>query len=234
MGLMASAILVVHLGRLHMREFQLWVASCGLDPVRHGTRRVLVTPGCARALRHWRIPSFLTHGVPMDSVLSRKVVTTDASLTSWDGIYEGRSVRGPPAVTHKFSGTLNGFSLPETFHSVSHGSSCPGEDGQYDDGGVHQPSGGLTLPSVAHAGTQTDPVELRSSSLPESDARPGSPEHGRRPIVQGCPDHWYHHGIWLWFWRGFFFSLWVGGRWISLSGNTGATISYSETSSEIL
>ena len=52
LGLMASAILVVHLGRLHMREFQLWVASCGLDPVRHGARRVLVTPGCVRALRH--------------------------------------------------------------------------------------------------------------------------------------------------------------------------------------
>ena len=39
LGLMASAILVVHLGRLHMREFQLWVASCGLDPVRHGAQR---------------------------------------------------------------------------------------------------------------------------------------------------------------------------------------------------
>ena len=94
LGLMASAILVVRLGRLHMREFQFWVASCGLDPVRHGARRVLVTPGCTRALRHWRVSSFLTHGVPMGPVLSRKVVTTDACLTGWGGIHEGWSVRG--------------------------------------------------------------------------------------------------------------------------------------------
>lgn len=94
LGLMASAILVVRLGRLHMREFQMWVASCNLDPVRHGARKVLVTSGCARALRHWRVPSFLTRGVPMGAVMARKVVTTDASLSGWGGLHEGRSVRG--------------------------------------------------------------------------------------------------------------------------------------------
>ena len=41
-----------------------------------------------------------------------------------------------PDVSHKFSETFSGVSLPETFHSVSHGSSCPGEDGQYDNGGA--------------------------------------------------------------------------------------------------
>lgn len=36
LGLMASAILVVQLGLLFMREFQRWVASFRLVPVRHG------------------------------------------------------------------------------------------------------------------------------------------------------------------------------------------------------
>ena len=94
LGLMASAILVVRLGRLHMRDFQLWVASRGLDPVRHGARRLLVTHGCTEALRHWRAPRFLTQGVSMGAVLSRKVVTTDASLSGWGGLHEGRFVRG--------------------------------------------------------------------------------------------------------------------------------------------
>ncbi|XP_059182347.1 uncharacterized protein LOC131961092 [Centropristis striata] len=116
LGLMASAILVVRLGRLHMREFQLWVASCGLDPVRHGARMV---PGCARSLRHWRVPSFLTRGVPMGSVLSRKVVTTDASLTGWGGIHEGRSVRGVWSVGLQRS-HINFLELSAVFLSLKH------------------------------------------------------------------------------------------------------------------
>ncbi|XP_059205256.1 uncharacterized protein LOC131984458 [Centropristis striata] len=119
LGLMASAILVVRLGRLHMREFQLWVASCGLDPVRHGARMVPVTPGCARSLRHWRVPSFLTRGVPMGSVLSRKVVTTDASLTGWGGIHEGRSVRGVWSVGLQRS-DINFLELSAVFLSLKH------------------------------------------------------------------------------------------------------------------
>ncbi|KAK5930500.1 hypothetical protein CgunFtcFv8_026728 [Champsocephalus gunnari] len=94
MGLMASAILVVRLGRLHMREFQRWVAALKLNPARHGARRVMVTVKCVTALRHWLHPTFLVRGVPMGAVLSRRVVTTDACLTGWGGIYEGRSVRG--------------------------------------------------------------------------------------------------------------------------------------------
>ncbi|XP_038126440.1 uncharacterized protein LOC119773526 [Cyprinodon tularosa] len=94
LGLMASAILVIRLGRLHMRDFQRWVASLQMDPVRHGARRITVTADCITALRCWRAPSFLTQGVPMGTVSSRKVVTTDASLSGWGGIHEGRSVRG--------------------------------------------------------------------------------------------------------------------------------------------
>ncbi|KAF7221522.1 putative LOC107375874-like protein, partial [Nothobranchius furzeri] len=94
LGLMASAISVVPLGRLHMRDFQRWVASLGLSPVRHRARRVTVSAACVAALRCWRHPSLLAQGVPLGLVLVRKVVTTDASLSGWGELLEGRSVRG--------------------------------------------------------------------------------------------------------------------------------------------
>ena len=81
-------------------------------------------------------------------------------------ICEGPLECGPPVVSYKFSGAVSDVPLNETFPSVSHGPSCPGEDGQYNDGGVHQPSRGAALPSVVHAGTQTDPVELHSALAP--------------------------------------------------------------------
>ena len=119
LGLMASAILVVRLGRLHMRDFQMWVASHGLDPVRHGARRLLVTQGCTEALRHWRAPHFLTQGVPMGAVLSRKVVTTDASLSGWGGLHGGHSVRGrwSPGLRQSH---INFLELSAVFLSLKH------------------------------------------------------------------------------------------------------------------
>ncbi len=105
--------------RLHMREFQLWVASCRLDPMHHGTRRVLVTPGCARALRHWRALSFLTRGVPMGPILSRKVVIADASLPGWGRMHEGRSVRGRWSVDLQRS-HINFLELSAVFLSLKH------------------------------------------------------------------------------------------------------------------
>lgn len=39
-------------GSLCMRDFQFWVVSCRLDPVRHGARRMLVTSECAKTLCH--------------------------------------------------------------------------------------------------------------------------------------------------------------------------------------
>ena len=190
LGLMASAILVVHLGRLHMREFQFWVSlmrarsraswrteGAGYTGVRQGAAPlaslVLSDPRGAHG----------SHPVQEGGHYGRQPDRLERN--SRGPVCEGPLGCGPPAVSHTFSGTFSGVPLPETFPSITHESSCPGEDGQYDDGGVHQPSGGIALPSVAHAGTQTHPVELRSSPLPESDARPGSPEHGRGPVVQG-------------------------------------------------
>ncbi|KAL6471402.1 hypothetical protein MHYP_G00200520 [Metynnis hypsauchen] len=79
---------------LYMRGFQRWVASLRLNQLRHGHRRVLVSIDCALALYQWRQPAFLTRGIPMGTILVRKVVTSDASLSGWGATHEGRSVNG--------------------------------------------------------------------------------------------------------------------------------------------
>ena len=49
-GLMASALVVVPMGRLHMKGMQCWVASHRLDLCRHGSHRVRVSVACTAAL----------------------------------------------------------------------------------------------------------------------------------------------------------------------------------------
>lgn len=65
-------ILVVRLGPHHTREFQLWGAA-------HGWIRGVI-PGAAPLAN-----TIVSHtgGVPMGAILSRKMVSTDASLTDW-------------------------------------------------------------------------------------------------------------------------------------------------------
>ena len=92
-GLMASAISLARLGRLYMRPFQRWLRSLHLSP-RLTRRRVKVSPACVLALRWWSTRHNLTEGVPLGLPLSRKVVTTDASLSGWGATHEGRTARG--------------------------------------------------------------------------------------------------------------------------------------------
>ena len=92
-GLMASAISLVRLGRLHMRPFQAWMKSLQI-PSSQRRRQVLVTAECVLALTWWRGQHVLTEGVPMGMALSRKVVTTDASLSGWGATLDGRTARG--------------------------------------------------------------------------------------------------------------------------------------------
>ena len=90
LGLMASSIMAIPLGRLYMRGAQRWVASLGLDPHRDGRRRIKVSLGCSLALHQWKRPDFLTQGVAIGPILARKVITTDASLVGWGAIHEGK------------------------------------------------------------------------------------------------------------------------------------------------
>ncbi|XP_029975893.1 uncharacterized protein LOC115409064 [Salarias fasciatus] len=99
---------------------------------------------------------------------------------------EGRLERGSPARSHKLPRALGGVSHAETLSPASQGTSCPGENGQYDDGGIYQPSRRSALPAITHAGTQTDPVEQRPPPVSESHPCPGGSEPGGGPVVQGC------------------------------------------------
>ena len=93
-GLMASAISLVRLGRLYMRPFQRWMRSLRIPTACRRYPRVAVTAECVLALRWWSNRAVLTEGVAMGTVLSRKVVTTDASLSGWGATLDGMAVRG--------------------------------------------------------------------------------------------------------------------------------------------
>lgn len=71
-----------------------WVLSLHFSPLRDLFRSVTVTRACTAALRHWRSADFYAQGTPLGTVMLRKVVTTDASLTGWGATQEGRTVNG--------------------------------------------------------------------------------------------------------------------------------------------
>lgn len=80
LGLMTPTLVVVPMGRLHMRGMQCWVTSHRLNPHHHVSHSVRVSKACTTALNPKRKVDFLNQAVPMGVVLCRKVVTTDASL----------------------------------------------------------------------------------------------------------------------------------------------------------
>ncbi|XP_035277790.1 uncharacterized protein LOC118229687, partial [Anguilla anguilla] len=93
-GLMASASHVLPLGLFRMRSFMRCISSLHLSPVSDLHRRLSVTRECYQTLRHWENTDFYTQGTPLDIILMRKVVTTDASLSGWGATQEGRIVNG--------------------------------------------------------------------------------------------------------------------------------------------
>ena len=94
LGLMASVIAVVKLGLLMMRDVQRWVTSLRLCPRRHLCRLVRISPAATAALCQWRSPEIFSPGARLGGVASRVVMTTDASLTGWGAVLEGRAVNG--------------------------------------------------------------------------------------------------------------------------------------------
>ena len=95
LGMIASAAAVVPLGLLKARPLQRWLNAFHLDPKRDRHVKLLVSRSCLQALQPWRDQSLLAHGVPLlDLPFRRTVVTTDASLTGWGAVWEGRTARG--------------------------------------------------------------------------------------------------------------------------------------------
>ncbi len=90
LGLMASASAVCHLGLLHMRPLELWLKSRVPWTAWTSERlSIAVNRGCIKALMPWRNPDLFSRGVPLGSVASRMVVTTDASTHGWGAVCEG-------------------------------------------------------------------------------------------------------------------------------------------------
>ncbi len=94
LGLMAAASPVLPLGLLHMRPFLWWMKELRLHPTVPAIRLVRVSRSCCRRLLMWRDPVFLRSGVRMGAIHRRHMITTDASMTGWGAVFEGRPASG--------------------------------------------------------------------------------------------------------------------------------------------
>ncbi len=94
LGLMAAASPVLPLGLLHMRPFLWWMKDLRLHPTVPATRLIRVSRSCCRQLLMWRDPVFLQSGVRMGAIHRRHMITTDASMTGWGAVFEGRPASG--------------------------------------------------------------------------------------------------------------------------------------------
>ncbi len=94
LGLMAAASPVLPLGLLHMRPFLWWLKELRLHPTVPATRLIRVSRSCCRHLLMWRDPVFLQSGVRMGAIHRRHMITTDASMTGWGAVFEGRPASG--------------------------------------------------------------------------------------------------------------------------------------------
>ncbi len=119
LGLMAVASPVLPLGLLHMRPFLWWMKLSGVRSTGTATRLVRVSRICFRTLLIWRDPLFLQSGVRMGTIHRRQMVTTDASLTGWGAVFEGRPVCG--VWTEEFlSWHINCLELRAVFLALIH------------------------------------------------------------------------------------------------------------------
>ncbi len=94
LGLMAAASPVLPLGLLHMRPFLWWMKELRLHPTVPATRLIRVSRSCSRPLLQWQDPAFLQSGVRMGAIHHRHMIMTDASMTGWGVVFEGRPASG--------------------------------------------------------------------------------------------------------------------------------------------
>ncbi len=77
-----------------MRPFLLWMKELRLHPTVPATLLIRVLRSCSRPLLQWRDPVFLQSGVRMGAIHRRHMITTDASMTGWGALFEGRPASG--------------------------------------------------------------------------------------------------------------------------------------------
>ncbi len=77
-----------------MRPFLWWIKELRLHPTVSATRLIRVSCGFSRPLLQWLDPAFLWSGVRIGAIRRRHMVTTDASMTGWGAVFEGRPASG--------------------------------------------------------------------------------------------------------------------------------------------
>ncbi|KAL2096973.1 hypothetical protein ACEWY4_006180 [Coilia grayii] len=94
-GLLTAATTVIQFGLLYLRPFQRWLIELRLSAVHNRHTLVQMTRSCSLHLQRWKQEDFLRSGVQMGPPPARReVVTTDASLTGWGGVWQHQGVSG--------------------------------------------------------------------------------------------------------------------------------------------
>ncbi len=173
LGLMAVASPVLPLGLLHMRPFLWWMKELRLNPTVPATRLIRVSRSCCRPLLMWRDPVFLQSGVRMGAIHRRHMVTTDASMTGWGAVFEGRPASGEWKEEFLFW-QINCLQLRAVFLALKY------FDGQYGGCVPHKPPRRFTVAHPGQACAPFSPLVPRQVPLFEGGSRSGSTESGGR------------------------------------------------------
>ncbi len=179
LGLMAAASPVLPLGLLHMRPFLWWMKELRLHPSVPATRLIRVPRSCCRPILLWRDPAFLRSGVRMGAIHRRHMITTDASMTGWGAVFEGRPASGE--WTEEFlSWHINCLELRAVFLALMYFLPVLGgyhsQNGQYGSCVPHKPPRRFTVAHPGQACVPSSPLVSRQVPLFEGDSRPGNTE----------------------------------------------------------
>ncbi len=168
--LMAAASPVLPLGLLHMRPFLWWMKELRLHPTVPATRLIRVSHSCCRPLLMWRDPVFLRSGVRMGAIHRRHMITTDASMTGWGAVFEGRPASGEWKEEF-LSWHINCLELRAVFLALKYflpvlgGLSYHSQDGQYGGCVPHKPSRRFMVTHPGQACAPSSPLVSRQVPL---------------------------------------------------------------------
>lgn len=92
LGIIVAASIVLPLGLLRAHPIHWWFNYFCLHLKEDWRKRLFVSQACTLTFIPWRDEIFLHRGTPLGNLPHRRsVITLDASLTGWEGIWESRS-----------------------------------------------------------------------------------------------------------------------------------------------
>ncbi len=192
LGLMAAASNVIPVGLLHTSPLQWWLRTKGFSPRGNPFRMIKVTRRCLRALVMWKKPWFLSQSPMLGASCRRKTLTTDASLTGWGTILEGRSSQGLWKDHHLLwhinrLADVGCVSCSQEFPSRSQGPPCACPLRQHIGGLLHKSPGGFAVTSTLQTGVPNPPVVPREVVVSASNLHPWGPQYrSRHPVETGA------------------------------------------------